>query len=76
MISQVESKQVMATCWCICHKVKGGGFIMKHGLTCNQCIEMCLKDFGSRYVEYRCERVKPPEEEHDYFEDFGEVWGE
>ena len=42
---------------------------MKSGLTCNQCMEVCFKDFESRYMEYRCEKVKPPEEEeyeYDY----------
>jgi hypothetical protein len=63
----LEEKQTLAVCWCICHKVKGEGFIMKHGLTCNQCMEICFKKFESKYMEYRCEKVKPPEaEEYEY----------
>jgi hypothetical protein len=34
-------------------------------------MEVCFKEFESRYMEYRCEVVKPPEE----FEDF-DIWGE
>jgi hypothetical protein len=66
--------QVAAVCWCVCHKVKGGGFIMKHGLTCNQCMEVCFREYQARYMEYRCEEARLEEEEHDYYEDFGEVW--
>jgi hypothetical protein len=36
-------------------------------------MKTCFKEYEARYMEYRCERIKPPEEEHDYFEDF-EVW--
>ena len=74
MISKVESEQVMAVCWCICRKTrKAGEWIMKSGLTCSQCLEVCFKEYQARYMEYRCEETRLVEEEHDYFEDF-EVW--
>jgi hypothetical protein len=54
-------EQVMVVCWCICRKTRAGEWIMKHGLRCNECIELCFKEFKARNMEYRCEEVKPYE---------------
>jgi len=42
---------------------------MKHGLTCRDCLELCFKEVKARYMEYRCEEVKPfepPEVEEEF----------
>jgi hypothetical protein len=71
----LEEKPLAVVCWCICRKTrKAGEWIMKHGLTCKECMNTCFKEYGARYMEYRCEEARFDEEEHDYFEDFGEVW--
>jgi hypothetical protein len=74
MMKGEQVAQIAVVCWCICRKArKAGEWIMKGGLTCSQCMEVCFKEFESRYMEYRCEVVKPPEEEEEYDYD---GWGE
>ena len=73
MMKGEQVAQIAVMCWCICRKTrKAGEWIMKHGLTCEECMKVCFKEFESRYMEYRCEEVRPLDvEEYDF-----DVWGE
>jgi hypothetical protein len=60
MMVVVEAKDVV--CWCVCH---GKWITLKRGISCYECIELCLKE-GAHRIEFTCDRENPPYNEVDY----------
>jgi hypothetical protein len=55
-------------CWCTCYSKHGvwNVTIIKHNISCNECVELCTKE-NAKHFEYHCRKLTPPpEEEVDY----------